>query len=77
VNGDIDGQSYAMGQQELEYEEPLPAPPPRPPVSKLAVAQDALAAIGLVTGIVISGISLWALLSKYRASSARRPPPPG
>jgi hypothetical protein len=50
--------------------------PPAPPVSgprkiaKLEVAQDVLASIGLVAGIVIAGISLWAIIRKYRRPAA-------
>ncbi len=37
----------------------------------LEKAQDAMAALGLISGVVISGISLYVLLRKYVA-----PPPP-
>ena len=39
---------------------------------RLNVAQDVIAAIGLVTGIAVATLSLWALISKYRAAGARQ-----
>jgi hypothetical protein len=41
-------------------------------VARLVVAQDAIAVIGLATGIVVSAISIWLLLRKYQT-----PPPSG
>ncbi len=48
--------------------------PPRQPVlqARLNVAKDVLIGTGLVAGIVISGLSLWALIAKYRAGAAQR-----
>jgi hypothetical protein len=46
------------------------APPPVKKVARLDVAKDVLAAIGLVSGIAIAVISLWAILKKYRPPSA-------
>ena len=56
-----------------EPEEPEPLPPPAPPrkkVARLVVAQDVLAAIGLVTGIALAAVSLWAILKKYQKPAA-------
>jgi len=48
--------------------------PPRQRVlqARLSVAQDVLVGVGLVAGIVISGLSLWAIIAKYRAAAVQR-----
>ena len=52
---------------------PAPPPPQRRLEARLVVAQDVIAGIGLITGIMLSGISLWILIRRY---APRRPPPP-
>ena len=59
-------------------ESPPDAPaPPRRKIAYLAIATDTLAAIGLVAGIIISGVSLYVLLHKYFGKRAQPPPPTG
>lgn len=53
---------------------PQRTPPRR--VARLEVAQDVLAAIGLVAGIALSVASLWAILRRYRPPAAQPPQPP-
>jgi len=65
-----------MGPADSQELAPLPSPPQVRKVAKLEVAQDVLAAIGLVSGIVISGVSLWVLISKYRRKTATAATPP-
>ncbi|HTT14809.1 MAG TPA: hypothetical protein VMG14_03905 [Thermoplasmata archaeon] len=59
----------------VDYDEPVPPPRPKK-VAYLAVATDVLAAVGLVAGIIISGVSLYTLIAKYRAKRVQPPPGP-
>ena len=55
----------------------LVPPPPAPRLqARLNVAQDVIYGAGLVIGIVVGGLSLWALIGKYQAARAQRQPPP-
>ena len=47
-------------------------PPQRALQARLNVAQDVLVGVGLAAGIVISTLSLWAIIAKYRAAAAQR-----
>jgi len=53
----------------------MAAPPqPQPRLeARLVVVQDALIGVGLVTGIIISSVSLWALWRKYHPVAIVRP----
>ncbi len=45
---------------------------PAPPRGRLAAVQEGLALVGLVSGIAISTISAWAIISRWRAAARAR-----
>jgi hypothetical protein len=63
---------FPAPEPEPEYAPPPPPlAPPTQKIAKLDIAKDVLLAVGLVSGIVISVASLWALLRKYRKPPAQ------
>lgn len=47
-----------------------PIAPKRQLTARLVMAQDVLAAVGLVAGISLSAVSLWVLARKYWGTTA-------